>query len=66
MSIATHWVLIGAGTAAAATSAAEEEALDGEFLDYLDTLEGEQEDWTWFSEKDDPAGDAPAAEETNR
>ena len=67
--MATHWILTSAGTAAASTAATgEEEALDGEFLDYLDTLEGAHEDWTWFSDKDEPAGsdDAAVEEDTKR
>ena len=67
--MAMHWILTSVGTAAASSPATgQEEALEGEFLDYLDTLEGEQEDWTWFSEKDEPAGadDAGAEEDAKR
>ena len=29
------------------------EALDAEFLEYLSSFEGEQEDWTWFTDDAD-------------
>lgn len=46
----------------------DEEALDAEFLEYLEALEGEQEDWTWFSEHDaaNSADEAAATEEAHR
>lgn len=52
LSAATRLLLGGALAATALPCLAadeSEEALDGDFLDYLGTLEGEQEDWTWFS-----------------
>lgn len=45
----------------------DEEALDAEFLDYLGTLEGEQEDWTWFSDDESkPEDRAPADDDASK
>lgn len=69
MSTVTELLLGGAILASALprlASAADEEVPDGEFLEYLGTLEGEQEDWTWFSKdkesKQHP--EEPPADET--
>lgn len=58
------WVaalLLGVSLSAVAAEKVEapaSEALDAEFLEYLATFEGADEDWTWFA---DAADKQPAA-----
>jgi hypothetical protein len=73
MIAASRLLLAGAAGAAALprlAQAEDEAALDAEFLEYLDTLEGDQEDWTWFADesKDDKriAEDESADEDTEQ
>lgn len=50
-----------AALTAVAGARAAEEALDPEFLEYLATLEGDEEDWTWFwEEQEQDAKDSAA------
>jgi hypothetical protein len=41
----------------------DDAALEVEFLDYLSTLENDEEDWTWFSEAHAPARERAESEE---
>ena len=66
--------LLLAGAAGAATlprlaSAEHEAALDAEFLEYLSTFEGDQENWTWFADgpnDEELADDESANEDTEQ
>jgi hypothetical protein len=70
MSAMHRIALAGAMTLAGLSRrASAEEQVDAEFLDYLGSLEGRDEDWTWFSEdavKHPHEDESKAAEEDAR
>jgi hypothetical protein len=58
-------VALNASAAEPVPAAPSDTALDADFLEYLATFEGKDEDWTWFADDaTHPAAKPPAGKES--